>query len=677
MKTASVSRKKTRSPAGFPSAIEFGRDVCGDLRAAERREWLVTNGIGGFASGTVAGLLTRRYHGLLIAALEPPVKRTVLVSKVEETAEYAGCVLALGTNRWADGAVQPRGFCHIERFRLHGTTPVWTFNCVDALLEKRIWMEDGENTTYIRYDVARGRGPIRLSIKVLVNYRDYHSVTRGSDWRINVRPADAGLCVTAFDGAEAYYLLSASARVDAAHEWYRNFDLAAERERGLEDREDLLLAGVFHATIEPGVPVTLVFSTRPEPSLDGIEALQRRIRQEESLLECWANRSVKSKEKPSGVAQLVLAAGQFIVDRPAGEARGARSIIAGYPWFTDWGRDTMISLPGLTLATGRPGIARSILRAFAHFVDSGMLPNYFPQAGTPPEYNSVDAALWYVEAVRQYFADTADTSSLRECYSTLVSIVDHYQNGTRFGIHADAVDGLISAGESGLALTWMDARVGEWVVTPRAGKPIEVNALWFNALSSMASFAQALNEDGRQYKAMQERVAASFQRFWNNDLQYCFDVLDGPEGNDDTLRPNQILAVSLHETALTLDQQRAVVDECSRHLLTSYGLRTLMPGHSQYRGRCVGSAAQRDSAYHQGTAWGWLIGPFALAHHRVYGDSSRALSFIEPLIRAVQHYGLGTAGEIFDGDAPFTPRGCIAQAWTVGELLRVWEILDS
>ncbi len=658
--------------------IAFGRDICGELAAAEEREWLVTNGLGGYASGTIAGSLTRRYHGLLIAALKPPLGRTVLVSKLDETADYDGQTYGLATNRWGDATVDPRGYRHIEEFHLEGTTPVWRYAFADALLEKRIWMQPDANTTYVRYELVRGSRPVALTLKALVNYRDYHSTTHAGDWRMTIEKAARGLRVVAFDGARPFYLLSARAEAEPAHDWYQNFCLSIARYRGLDDHEDHLHAGTFRATLKPGESVTIVLSTEPRPQLDGEAAWREHQAHEEELFERWhaANAGVAEKA-PGWTHQLVLAADQFIVRRPLKNDPEARSVIAGYHWFGDWGRDTMISLPGLALTTGRPEIARSILRTFARFVDRGMLPNVFPDAGETPEYNTVDAALWYFEAVRQYWEATGDDALLRELFPVLAEMVEWHQRGTRYQIHVDAADGLLYAGEPGVQLTWMDAKVGDWVVTPRIGKPVEINALWYNALVTLARMAKALGQRGPDYEAQAARVRESFQRFWNADAGYCFDVLDGPSGNEATLRPNAIFAVSLPESPLTAEQQRAVVDVCARHLLTSHGLRSLASSDPVFIGHYGGAPRERDAAYHQGTVWGWLLGPFALAHLRVYQDPAQATAFLAPIEHHLKAHGLGTASEIFDGDAPFTPRGCIAQAWTVAELLRAWVAIAS
>ena len=655
------------------TSCEFGREICTDLATAEQREWLVTNGLGGYASGTVAGLATRRYHGYLVAALNPPLGRTMLVSGLEETAECAGQIFQLGTSRWADGTVAPQGFRNIERFRLEHGAPVWTFSFADALLEKRVWMQPRSNTTYVRYDLARADRPLKFEVKAFVNYRDHHSNTHAGSWRMNVQAVKNGVGIHAFDGATPFFLLSGQASVETTHEWYRDYDLAEERFRGLDDREDHLHAATFRVQLQPGSSVTLVASLDSAAQLDGEATWEEYVAGRNSLLEKAMGAGIgEAEDTPGWIRQLVLAADRFIVRRPLADDPEAHSVIAGYHWFGDWGRDTMIALPGLTLPTGRPEIARSILRMFSRFVDRGMLPNHFPEAGGAPEYNTADAALWYFEAIRQYVAATGDEDLLREIYPILAEIVEWHLRGTRYNIRVDPADGLLYAGHPGVQLTWMDAKVGDWVVTPRIGKPIEVNALWYNTLMTMAGFARALKKPTERFSSAANRTREGFQKFWNPSANWCFDVIGGPEGDDASLRPNQILAVSLPESPLSPEQQRAVVDVCAQHLVSPYGLRSLSPDNPQYKGEYRGDLWHRDSAYHQGTVWGWLIGPFVLAHLRVYNNPLLAARFLEPMARHLNVHGIGTASEIFDGNAPFTPRGCIAQAWTVGEILRVW-----
>jgi predicted glycogen debranching enzyme len=662
--------------AGFPQVVDFGRDVCCELPAAESREWLVTNGIGGYAFGTVAGHLTRCYHGLLVAALQPPLGRTLLLAKLDETARYQSEQFELFANRWADGTMSPEGYRHIERFHLEGTTPVWTFALADALVEKRVFMQSGANTTYILYRVVRASASVELSIKALADYSPEHCVTSALSRPLEVSAVERGLQIKAFKGATPFYVLSDSATARPAGDRYRNFDLAVERARGLPDRTDRFFVGEFRATIPPGGSLTIVASTEEGPSLNGEAALTKRQNESRALLERFFAANIGTAPAASeAIQQLVLAADQFIAARPLEGAADAKTILAGYPWFSDWGRDTMIALPGLCLATGRPWLARNILRSFSRFVTQGMLPNSLPRTGETLLYNTVDAALWYFEAVREYFDATSDIGLLHELYPVLAGILDAYTRGTRYEIHVDPADGLLFAGEPGVQLTWMDAKIGGYVVTPRIGKPVEINALWLNAAASMSRFARALGRVPGRYEALADRTRASFARFWNPARLFCFDVIDdpgSPDGKDAKLRPNQIFAVSLPETGLSSEQQRAVVDVCARELLTSFGLRSLGPKEPEYRGRYGGSPEERDAAYHQGTVWGWLLGPFVLAHLRVYQDSATAASFLAPMLRHIEAAGLGTASEIFDADAPFTPNGCVAQAWTVGEILRAW-----
>ena len=663
--------------AALPRAADFGREVCGNPAVAEAREWLVTNGLGGFACGTLAGNVTRRYHGLLVAALNPPVGRTLLVSNLDATAEYDDQHYPLTTQRWWNAGhpslVPEGGHKHTERFRLEGTTPVWTFALADALLEKRVWMAQGENTTCVAFTVRRASRPLRLALKALVNYRDFHSSTHAGDWWMKVEAVPGGLSVAAFEGAAPFYLLATRASAEPTHEWYRDFDLPAERERGLDDHEDHLHAGTFRATLAAGETLAITISTRPDPEINAAESYAQCVSAQEALLGAWSKQhGALAGHAPDWIRHLVLAADQFIAERPLQGDPHAHTVIAGFPWFCDWGRDTMISIPGLTLCTGRPEIARSILRTFARFVDGGMLPNCFTDAGTAPEYNTVDATLWFFEAARQYYAATSDGSFLQELFPVLAGIVEAHQRGTRHNIHVDAADGLLYAGAPGVQLTWMDARVGDRVITPRIGKPVEINALWYNALLTMTEFAHRLGRPGGDYEAMAERVRASFSRFWNAPAGCCFDVLDGPSGNEANVRPNQIFAVSLPESPLSAEQQAKVVGVCARLLEVSFGLRSLAPNESAYAGRYSGGPPQRDSVYHQGTVWGWLLGPFVLASWRVHKDGAAALAVLEPMRHHMQAACVGSISEIFDGDPPFTPRGCFAQAWSVAEALRAW-----
>lgn len=649
-------------------AIAFGRAICDDLAPGERREWLVTNGLGGYASGTVAGTLTRRYHGLLVAALRPPLERTLLLTKIDESVRYRDVPYDVFANRWNDDALSPAGYVNAERFLLDGTMPVWHFALADALLEKRVWMEYGANTVYVRYRVLRAGAPMSLSLRLFGNYRSFHGNTHAGDWRFSIERDDGGLRVNAYDGAVPFWVSTDRGDLTIENVWYRNYLLSTETQRGLDDLDDNLAIGSIVATLGPGDELVVTASTSSAPAKPG--ALQRRQSHDDGVLGAW-DCTRRAVQAPPWMRQCILAADQFVVARPTPDDASGLSIIAGYHWFADWGRDTAISLTGLSLIAGRPEIAKNILLAFARFIDGGMLPNCFPENGAAPEYNTVDAALWYVEAVARYVLATNDVATLHRLFPTLDQIVSSYRQGTRYGIHMDT-DGLIAANAPGMQLTWMDAKIGDRVITPRGGKPVEIAALWYNALVRVSELASKDARDGSEYASLASKVREGFARFWNAELSCCFDVLDGPDGNDATLRPNQLFAIALPSPVLSPDRYRAVVDTCASQLVTSSGVRTLGPTDPRFTALYGGPQATRDAAYHQGTAWPWLLGAFACAHARAYGDADLARSFLTPLADRLVDYGLGSVSEIADGGAPFHPRGAIAQAWSVGELIRAW-----
>ena len=654
-------------------SLELDRAACGDLDISEKREWIVTNGLGGFASGTVAGTLTRRYHGLLFAARTPPVGRILLCPKIDAEIEYDGTTYALATDHWHGGAIAPLGYVHLTGFRLEGTVPVWTFTCGDALLERRVWMEHDRNRTYVTYSTVRARKPVRLILHAFVNHRDLHATTRAGDWTMNVSAIDGGVRVMPFAGAMTIELRADRGTCTPEHIWYRNYDYPAERERGLDDTEDHLRAATFEAMLAIGESMTIAVADHELNPVDASAALAEQHARDSVLIDAWSGeQGQRAEQAPGWIRQLVLAADQFIVRRPLTDDPDALSVIAGYPWFGDWGRDTAIALPGLAIAAGRHAIARTVLRTFARFVNGGMLPNYFPDGGQPAEYNTVDAALWYVEAVRRYVGASADATTLKEVYPVLREIVGAYTAGTRFGIMVDPADGLLRAGEPGVQLTWMDAKVGDWVVTPRIGKPVEVNALWINALRSCAYFAQMLGEDPLPFAIAATQAEAGFERFWNPERGWCFDVIDGPDGNDPALRPNQLFAVSLSIEVLDATRRRAIVDVCASRLWTPAGLRSLAPGDPHYVGQYGGDQRARDGAYHQGTVWTWLAGPFALAHYRVYNDAAASAALLSECASGLTADAFGTLAEIADGDPPFAARGAFAQAWSVATVIDAW-----
>ena len=427
--------------------LQFGREICGDFATATTREWLVTNGIGGYGGGTIAGVLTRHYHGLLIAALKPPLGRTLLVTQLDETATYQGQPWALHCDRWASGAIAPSGYQHIERFELQGTIPTWVYALADAQLVKQVWMEQGANTTYVRYHLQRGSGPVQLTLKALVNSRDHHHSTRGTDWQMQIAAVPHGVKVLPTQDATAFYLVSDRGDCTPHHDWYTDYDLAIERDRGIAPYDDHLHGATFPVTLAVGETITLAATTESPETIAFQGALDRQWQHERQLLEAWQTDLELPQSTPAWVSQLVLAADQFVVSRSVA-GRAGKTVIAGYPWFGDWGRDTMIALPGLAIATGRPDLARPILHTFAQYIDQGMLPNTFPEAGTAPAYNTVDAVLWYFEALRAYVAATDDQALIEELFPALADIIHWHQQGTRYHIHL-AEDGLIQAGEAG------------------------------------------------------------------------------------------------------------------------------------------------------------------------------------------------------------------------------------
>lgn len=664
----------------LPELIRFGREVCGKLPEAERREWWIANGIGGYASGTLAGTLTRRYHGLLVAPVNPPLGRHLVVAKADATLMDGSRSWDLATNRWGGGSVEPKGYLNLESFYLDGRIPVWQYACGDIRLEHRIWMEHGENTTYVAWRVVSGgcgdARPLTLGVKLLINARDFHGSAK--PWDFNpVIENDGGNLRIGHPNWFSLYLKARGGDFIARHDWYENFDLSLERERGLGDRDCHLYVGEAMLSLFPDEWVGVVASLNPDASIYLDEAYGRAKARDEGQLRRSKVQVPQLLEAPAWVDQLVLAADSFVFRRPAPDMPEGESVIAGFPWFGDWGRDTMIALPGLTLAVGRYDTARRILTTFAKFVDQGMLPNVFPGAGNVPEYNTADAALWFIEAWRAYVQATDDLQSLRQVWPVLQSIIDWHVKGTRYGIALDEEDGLLRAGEDGVQLTWMDAKVGDWVVTPRIGKPVEINALWYNALNVMWQFSQRLKGPVAKYSELATSAKKGFARFVDPMRGSLMDVIDGPWGDEATLRPNQIFAVSLPFSPLSPKTQACVVNVVGRELLTSYGLRSLDPAHVDYHANYVGSVWERDGAYHQGPVWAFLLGHYALAEYRVTGDAKAAQARLEPIRDHLLDAGLGTVSEIFDGAPPHLPRGTPSQAWSVSCTLEAWWTLES
>ncbi len=640
--------------------IELDQENCRDLNIALTREWLETNGIGGFSSSTICGLNTRRYHGLLTAATKPPVGRLVLLSKLEETLAIDGRRYELSSNQYP-GVIHPRGFNYQTGFRLD-PFPVFTYEVEGIRLEKSVFMVQGENTTVVQYElrhtVDSNHQDIQLEIRPLIAFRDYHSTTHENGaLNAHVESAPGLTSFRPYTDQPALHLAHDPADVDANGCWYRNFQYAIEQERGLDFVEDLFNPCRLTFNINVRTKVSIVASTEQHNAANAAAYGQAEIER-------------RATSKDDVVTLLRSAADQFIVSRERGE-----TVIAGYHWFADWGRDTMIALPGLTLVNGRWDIAKHVLTEFSRHVDQGMLPNRFPDAGEAPEYNTVDATLWFFEAVRSFVQYTGDYEFVRtSLYSVLEDIIHWHVKGTRYQIHVDD-DGLLFSGEPGVQLTWMDARVGDRVVTPRHGKPVEIQALWYNALRVMEDLAGRLNEprSRKEYGAMADKARASFNKqFWNEQAGCLYDVING-EFRDASIRPNQVIAISLTNTIVAKDKAKSILSVIERELLTPRGLRTLSPSDPDYIGRYEGAPGTRDSAYHQGTIWPWLMGPYITASIKTLGpEAGRTLAatWLKNFQPHLQEACLGQVSEIFDGDAPHAPRGCVAQAWSVAELLR-------
>jgi predicted glycogen debranching enzyme len=645
--------------------IQFGRDICTDLNAASRREWLETNGIGGFASSTIIGLNTRRYHGLLTAATTPPVGRMLLLSKLEETLVVDGQRFELSANQYP-GVIHPQGYRYLKGFRLE-PFPIATYEVGGVEIEKAVFMIHGENSTVVEYVVkGEAKGSVILELRPLIAFRDYHSTTHENpalDATLHTAPGE--VAVTPYPGLPTLHVAHDADGVVPEADWYRSFEYAVERERGLDWVEDLFHPCTLQVDLSHRSQVAVIASTQSH-DIRRVAAYRRAEISRRAALQ------TKAPADTPLVRLLTAAADQFIVAR--GEQQ---TVIAGYHWCSDWGRDTMIALPGLTLTTGRADVARRIVLECARHIDRGMLPHRFPDAGEQPEYNTVDATLWFFEAIRAFWRHTGDVALVQgTLYPVLNDIISRHLRGTRYGIHVDA-DGLLAAGEEGVQLTWMDARVGGREVTPRRGKPVEVQALWYNALCTMAELARACGDEARrkQYDDLAAQAQRSFNRlFWNAAAGCLYDAVDGDQ-RDASIRPNQLFAVSLPYSMLAPDQAKRVIAVVERDLLTPVGLRSLSPHDPKYRGRCEGDPGSRDGAYHQGTVWPWLMGPFITAYLKVHGRSAevreQASTWLNAFCTHLSDAGLGQISEIFDGDAPHQPRGCIAQAWSVAELLRV------
>ncbi|MGH9257150.1 MAG: amylo-alpha-1,6-glucosidase [Vicinamibacterales bacterium] len=659
-------------------------------RALVWKEWLVTNGLGGYASGTVAGAFTRRYHGLLVAALPTPFGRTMMFNHLSETLRWPGGRAALhDVTDTADGK-ELGTTRYLTSFRLEGALPVWTYDVEGVQFEKRVLMPHLQNTTHVTYRLLSG-GPARLELRPFVAFRHHEApVTHpvAAPYLVNAR----GDRFEVLPGDDLpplrLYVYGTDKAFTLQPEVLGPVVYALELHRGYEARGELWSPGYLRLTLGPDSPGTLVASTESWETigaLDPMELPSAESRRRQRLIEV-------ARQVPSTgmAAELVLAADQFIIT-PAGRIEEAarahaagdevRTVVAGYHWFTEWGRDTMIGLEGLTLCTGRQREAGYILRTFGHYVRDGLIPNMFPEGTNEGLYHTADASLWFFHAVHRYLRATGDRSTLRQLLPKLTSIFEHHVQGTRFGIGVDPADGLLRQGEKGYQLTWMDAKVEEWVVTPRRGKTVEINALWYNALCLLAGW---LREEGDplapQVDEWSARAYESFNaRFWYEEGGYLYDVIDGEQGSDPACRPNQIFAISLDHAVLDRNRWLPVFDVVRTRLLTPVGLRSLDPGHRDYKAQYYGDLRARDAAYHQGTVWGWLVGPFVDAWLKIDpADKAGArAACLEGIAAHLNEAGVGTLSEIFDAEAPYVARGCIAQAWGVAEVLRAWLMTED
>jgi len=642
--------------------IEFDASQLNDFSFCSSREWLETNGIGGYASSSLSGAHTRKYHGMFVPAMQPPVGRMVLLSRWVETVITENAAFELDCNQFY-GDVHPKGFQYLTSFK-RGLFTEFTFQTGNVILSKTVFMPHGDNTTIIRYEVKEAEKEFSLKLKPFITYRNFHSINRTN---AQVHPdyyfENSLLQLLPYDNSPELFVSVPGALFAPHPDWYKGFVYMGERDRGMESEEDLYTHGEFYVRLKKGDKLSVVISTENPTGKDAEKLYASEKKRREKLIT-----SIKVQDEFAST--LAFAADQFIVKR----GKDLKSIIAGYHWFSDWGRDTMISLQGLCLSTGRFEEAKKILQAFSEFVSEGMIPNRFPDVGEEPEYNTVDATLWYFVAAYLYYKRTDDKAFIvKELYPIFVDIINWHIKGTRYGIQVDA-DGLLTAGEPGVQLTWMDAKIGDWVVTPREGKAVEINALWYNALMIMQEFSKLAGKDEKLYKDKAAQVNKSFNREFLNEISgSLYDVIKGLY-KDSSVRPNQLFAISLPFELVNKKVAKTVLKEVEEILLTPVGLRSLSPKNYHYKGYYAGDGMARDSAYHQGTVWSWLLGPYMSAKIKIEGEAGKeeVRKLLKGFEKHLSEAGVGTVSEIFDGNEPFYPKGCIAQAWGVAEVLRVY-----
>lgn len=639
----------------------FKADQLKQYDFASNLEWLETNGLGGYSSGTVAGSNTRRYHGVLVAATRPPVGRIVVLSKLEETIVTKEKRFELSANQYP-GAIYPQGFQYLKSFE-RNIFPEFIYEAGGVELKKTIAGIHGQNTVVILYEVVRAKAKFTLHLTPFASCKDYHSEARANDSIYKNYLFDEGVFQTMNYEAcpEIFISVPGSSFVDAKS-WYYNYEHAVEQYRGLDYTEDLFTHGHFEVELKEGDKLGVIVSIDDPRGRNAVELVEKEKLRRDALSKPFAYND--------GLRRLSLAADQFIVRRG-----DLNTIIAGYPWFADWGRDTMISLPGLCIATNRHEDLKNILKAFANSESEGMLPNRFPDHGETPEYNTIDATLWFFVAAYKFYQASKDKSFITELIPVLTNIIEWHYKGIRYNIRVDATDGLLSGGQDKVQLTWMDAKVGDWVVTPRRGKAVEINALWYNALNILSYFCTECSDEtnSKKWKEKADQVNESFNdKFWN-ELRGClYDYIDGEDKNSD-LRPNQVFAISLPFPLLTKQRATKVLKVVTDQLYTPKGLRSLERSHPDYKYQYGGNIHSRDGAYHQGTVWSYLIGPYVDAVIFVRGEKGRrdAAKIIEDLLETLDERCIGSISEIFDAEEPYTARGCFAQAWSVAEVLRV------
>jgi predicted glycogen debranching enzyme len=641
-----------------------------DFKHVHSREYVEANGLGGYASGTFSGAHSRKYHGLLVASLQPPVERHVVVSKIDESIMLDDQYYHLGCNQFP-GALYPFGVQYLASFQ-HDFFPEWTYSVKGITIRKTIAAIHGENTTLVVYEVLEAADKFLFDLRPFYSCRNFHCLSHSNEFIGKPYIFDKGVFRTMnYQGSPEFFISVPRSTFTEEQTWYRNFEYIQEYERGMDFKEDLYTHGKFTVQLRKGSKFGVIVSLADPSNRDALKMFRDERRRREHVVKDFTENKL--------LRRLALAADQFIVKRD-----DLNTIIAGYPWFSDWGRDTMIGLPGLCLVTGRAKDAKRILQKFAEYVNEGMIPNRFPDSGEVPEYNTIDATLWFFNAIYKYYRYTHDKIFIRNMLAVLRDIVDWHYKGTRFHIHVDTSDELLSGGHEGVQLTWMDAKIDQWVVTPRRGKAVEINALWYNALKIMEFFMSELHYhgDAEFYHMKANLVARSFnEKFWNPKEKCLYDYIEGDFRSED-IRPNQLYAIGLPFKVLEESKALQVIQVVRKHLLTPRGLRSLSPSHSDYKGRYYGNVWERDSSYHQGPVWSHLTGIYIDALFATLKEDGRdeAALLLNGFARHLEEAGLGTVSEIFDGDPPHTPRGCIAQAWSVGELLRVaveYRILES